>query len=122
MADIEKTIIDGPPERPLERHIQGPVPQRPIIDERRKQQLLALIGRVEELEKPTDLSPYSTLSYVDKLFPLAKTAIIRNTSVVLTPTDPSLVVIDSSGIERTVNLPSASKSNRFFIIINNSGV
>ncbi len=40
----------------LEAFIQGPVPERPIIDERREQQLIALIGRVEELERKVKVS------------------------------------------------------------------
>ena len=93
------------------------------LTDAREQQLTALIGRVEELEKKSvDLTPYSLLSYVDKLFPLTSTELRRKNDVVLSNTDPSLIIVDSSGIERTVTLPGASSGNRFFIIVNNSDV
>jgi len=92
------------------------------LSEAREQQLLSLIGRVEELEKEKAAPDYALTSYVNKLFPLASTASIRTLSedLSLSHTDPSLVVLDCDGGERTVRLPGAGKGNRFFIIINNS--
>ena len=92
------------------------------LTEAREQQLIALIGRVEELEKEKASPDYALMSYVDKLFPLPKTGIKETLSAdkYLRHTDPSLVVLDCDGGERTVRLPGASKGNRYFIIVNNS--
>ena len=93
------------------------------LTEAREQQLVALIGRVEELEnKSTDLSPYALSSYVDRMIPVPKTALKKTLSadLFLSSISPSLVVIDCNGGERTVRLPGANKSNQFFVILNNS--
>lgn len=93
------------------------------LNENEEQELRALVGRVTELEnKKVDLSPYASLGYVDKLFPLVKTSIKETLSAdkYLKQSDPSLVVLDCNGGERTVKLPGASPGNRFFIIVNNS--
>ena len=91
-------------------------------DERRQKQLVALVGRVEELERKKESPNYALMSYVDRLFPLAKTAIVRKTDIDLSNSSPALIVMDSSGIERTVTLPGASKGCNYFIIINDSDV
>ena len=92
------------------------------LTEAREQQLIALIGRVEELEKKEASPDYALQSYVDKLFPLASSATKETLSAdkVLKHTDPSLIVLDCNGGERTIRMPGVGLGNRFFIIVNNS--
>ena len=93
------------------------------LTEQREQQLVALIGRVEELEKSSeDLSPYALLNYVNRMLPIPKDAMIKsgNNNLSLKHTDPSLVVLDCGGGEITVQVPGANKSNQWFVILNNS--
>lgn len=87
-----------------------------------EQLLLTLVGRVTELENKTVSPDYAEQSYVDNLFPLASTAINKTLSgdLSLQHTDPSLVVIDCNGGERTIRMPGANTGNRFFIIMNKS--
>jgi len=94
------------------------------LTESQEQLLLALVGRVTELESRDipNLSKFSTLSYVNNMFPLANTHISRSSDVTLRNTDPTVVIVDSSGVERTVTMPPASNGNKFYIIINDSDV
>ena len=96
------------------------------LDERTEQQLIALVGRVEDLENAAsvNLNPYAKLAYVNNLFPLAKTANVETmsstTNKQLRQNEPTLQVLNMDGGERTLLLPVVSKENPFFIIINNS--
>ena len=91
------------------------------LTEAREQQLIALIGRVEELEKQsTDLSKHALLSYVNNIVPVAQTAKKVIGDVSLKATDPSFVEVDCNGGESTVRLPAANKSNHLYVIVNNS--
>ena len=97
-----------------------------MLDERREQQLIALIGRVEELERvkkdQDDLNALELAihSWTNLLVPIASGTQTLSGTKKITHSDTALQVYDCNGGERTVLLPAPSKGNKFYILINNS--
>ena len=94
-----------------------------MFTQEEEQKLRALLGRVSKLENNhVDLSPYALLSYVENRIPMGGRAIKRTMSadLELRVSDPTLVVVDCNGGERTVSLPPASDGATWFIVVNSS--
>ena len=98
------------------------------LDERQERQLLGLVGRVTDTErlkteqKDLDALEKVLKSWVGMLLPIASTGktYILDDNYSLSNTDPSLIVFDCGGGGRTVFLPRESRSNKFYILINDS--
>ena len=97
------------------------------LDERREDQLIALIGRVEELEqinviREIETSKDGVISFVEKLLPIRKVADMEtlDENHYITVNSPTLHLLDANGGERTVFLPDATLANTYYVIVNTS--
>ena len=97
------------------------------LDERRENQLIALIGRVEELEqinvmREIEISKDSVTAFIEKLLPIRKVAEMEtlDENHYITVNSPTLILLDANSGERTVFLPDETLVNTYYVIVNTS--
>ena len=96
------------------------------LDERTEQQLIALVGRVQDNEtfkagEPELNALESSLqAWVKLLVPVPSGKQTLSKDLYLKQQSSVLNVVDCNGGERTVRLPAANKGGKFYIIINAS--
>jgi len=96
------------------------------LTEQQEQLLLALVGRVTDIEakkkEQSDLNALESIiqNWTKLLIPIASSKQTLSGNKTIRPQDPALQVLDCNGGNRTVFLPSASKANKPYIVINSS--